>query len=277
MPGALSGDTTVLLVGNDATSGPETSDDDLLALLHRVADAVGEALADVGDWGPSGRRDGQYAADLVADDAALAVLRSADVGVLSEESGLEGADRAVVVVVDPLDGSTNASLGIPWFATSLCAVDGEGAWAALVVDQAPSLRGGRGRRWSALRGGGAWCDGEPITPSTCTSIDAAVLGLSGLPPRHLGWNQFRALGASALDLCLVASGVLDGFVDCSPSAHGVWDYSAAALICTEAGAVVADAHGRELLVLDHGTRRTPVAAGTHALLDDLLRLRGEWD
>ena len=44
--------------------------------------------------------------------------------VLSEESGRTGVDDSdVVVVVDPLDGSTNAARGIPWFATSLCAVD----------------------------------------------------------------------------------------------------------------------------------------------------------
>jgi fructose-1,6-bisphosphatase/inositol monophosphatase family enzyme len=102
------------------------------------------------------------------------------------------------------------------------------------------------------------------------------VGLSGLPPRHLGWQQFRAQGASALDLCEVASGVLDGFVDCSPSAHGVWDYAAAVLICAEAGAVIADGAGRDLIVRDHTARRTPVAAATPALLAELLAARSTW-
>ena len=89
-----------------------------------------------------------------------------------------------------------------------------------------------------------------------------MVGLSGLPPGWLGWRQFRALGAVALDLCAVAEGRLDGYVDCSPSAHGPWDYLGGMLVCQEAGAVVDDAVGRDLVVLDHGARRTPVAAGT---------------
>ena len=51
-----------------------------------------------------------------------------------------------------------------------------------------------------------------------------MIGLSGYPPRSLGWGQYRALGAAALDLCAVADGVLDGYVDCSRDAHGSWDY-----------------------------------------------------
>ena len=66
-----------------------------------AADAVARVLAANTNWGASGVREGQYAADLVADDVALRLLRAAGFGVLSEESGLEGADRQVVVVVDP--------------------------------------------------------------------------------------------------------------------------------------------------------------------------------
>ncbi len=276
IPGSDAADTTVLVVGNDARAALDPTDIRLLDLLHQVADAVAAALASVDDWGPSGRRAGQYAADLLADDAALAVLRSAEVGVLSEESGLENPDREFLVVVDPLDGSTNASRGIPWFATSLCVLDETGPRVALVVDQAPALHGRAGRRWSAVRGCGAWEDGLPIEPSVCTDLSTAIVGLSGLPPRHLGWDQFRAQGASALDLCEVASGVLDGFVDCSPSAHGVWDYAAAVLICSEAGAAIADGVGRDLIVRDHTARRTPVAAATPALLAELLAARSTW-
>ena len=60
----------------------------------------------------------------------------------------------------------------------------------------------------------------------------------------------------------VADGVLDGFVDCSVDAHGPWDYLGGMLICREAGAVVADALGRDLVVLEHAGRRTPVAGAT---------------
>ena len=61
-------------------------------------------------------------------------------------------------------------------------------------------------------------------------------------------------------MCYVADGTVDAFIDMSPSAHGVWDYAAALLICHEVGVRVEDAQGRELIVLDHSARRTPVAA-----------------
>jgi fructose-1,6-bisphosphatase/inositol monophosphatase family enzyme len=170
-----------------------------------------------------------------------------------------------VVVVDPLDGSTNAAHRLPWYATSLCAVDDQGPLAAVVHDH------GSGRRYEAVRGGGARCDGRSLAPrAVVPELSGAVVALSGLPPAHLGWAQFRALGAAALDLCAVADGRLDAFVDCSVDAHGVWDYLGALLVCSEAGVPVADRLGRDLVVLDPAARRTPVAAGDVALLDALL-------
>lgn len=261
-----------LLTGCDkpdrgAATVPGVNDDSLLAVLHDSASAVRVALDGLGDWGPAGTRAGQYRSDLAADEAALAVLHRADLAVLSEESGLTGGDRPVTVVLDPVDGSTNASRGLPWFATSLCAVDGDGARAALVVNQAT------GQRFEAVRGGGARLDGRPLRPTDCTRLDRAIIGLSGYPDEAWGWRQFRALGAAALDLCAVAAGTLDGFVDCLPDAHGSWDYLGGMLVCLEAGATVVDAHGRDLVVLEHAARRTPVAAGTAELAAQLLAAR----
>lgn len=244
--------------------------DQLLALLDETADAVAVALGDHEDWGPSGMKLGQYRSDLAADAAALAVLAAAGVGVLSEESGRHRPDAEVTVVVDPLDGSTNASRGIPWYATSLCAIDGDGPAAAVVVNLVS------GERFAARRGGGATRNGAPISPTSATELGRALVGLSGLPPHHLGWKQFRSLGAVALDLCAVASGTLDGYVDCSPDAHGSWDYLGGLLVCQEAGAVVVDAAGRDLVVLDHGARRTPVAAASPGLLDALVAQRASF-
>jgi len=239
-----------------------------VALLAECADAVAKVLARTEDWGPSGRRAGQYSVDLATDEAALTVLRRAGVSILSEESGFErGSREREVVVIDPLDGSTNASRGIPWFATSLCLVDADGPASAFVANQ------WSGVRYWATRGGGAWCDGVRVQPSGCAVVGDAVVGISGPPPPAPGWAQFRALGAAALDLCLVADGTLDGFVDCVADAHGVWDYLGGTLICREAGAVVTDAFDRELEVLEHAARRTPVAAATPELHAELIRAR----
>lgn len=243
------------------------SDDQLLVLLGDVADAVAEALAGVTDWSMVDPSRGQYAADLVADAAALEVLDAAGVGVVSEESGRRRPDAAVTVVVDPLDGSTNASRGVPWYATSLCAVVDGMSRVAVVADLAG------GRRYEAVAGAGATCDGVPIAPSTTTTLSKAFVGLSGYPAHYLGWKQYRALGAAALDLCAVADGTLDGYLDCSWNAHGVWDYLGGALVCAEAGARIVDAEGRDLLTLDPAERRTPVAAATPELRDALAAAR----
>ncbi len=236
-------------------------------LLEQTADVIADALGSLDDWGLAGTRAGQYLSDIAADEAALAVLAAAGVGVLSEESGRHRPEAAVTVVLDPLDGSTNASRRIPWFATSLCAVDGDGPLAALVVNLVS------GDRFDAVRGEGARCNGEPIGPRPGVDLGDALIGLSGYPPHYFGWRQFRALGAAALDLCAVAAGITDGYVDCSWDAHGSWDYLGGMLICQEAGAVVADASGRDLVVLDHDARRTPIAASSPALLEQLVAAR----
>jgi len=247
-------------------------DQELVRLLDDTADAVRVALDTDLTRRPDERRDrgerpGQYRIDLVADDAALGVLRSAGVGVLSEESGLEDGSNEIVVVVDPVDGSTNASRGIPWYATSLCAVDASGPRAALVVNLAT------GTRYQAVRGGGATRDGRPIQPSTATDLGDALVVLNGYAPSHLGWRQYRALGATALDLCSVADGSVDGTIDWADSALGPWDYLGAMLVLSEVGAHLADAQGRELVCLEHSARRTPVAAGTEELFGHLLAAR----
>lgn len=225
------------------------------------------ALSGLDDWGPSGHRPDQYRSDVVADRAAVEVLTAAGLGVFSEESGLHGADRAVRVVIDPVDGSTNASRGLPWWATSLCALDDGGPLASVVVNQAT------GTRFEAIRGGGARRDGRPLAPSGCRSMDRAIVAFSGYPARYAGWAQYRSLGAAALDLCAVACGQLDAFIDCAAMSLAPWDYLGAMLVCTEGGARVAEAEGRDLVVTEGDGRRTIVAAATPELLDEALRAR----
>jgi fructose-1,6-bisphosphatase/inositol monophosphatase family enzyme len=240
---------------------------DLHALLEQTADAIRAALGALDDWGLAETRPGQYLSDLAADKAALDVLVGNGVGVLSEETGRHHPGRDITVVVDPLDGSTNASRGVPWYATSLCAVDADGPLTALVVNLAS------GTTFRAERGAGATVDDRALTPSSKTAMNESMVALSGYPRQYLGWYQYRALGAAALDLCAVAAGVVDAYLDCSWNAHGPWDYLGGVLVCREAGAHVADAQDRDLVTLEYTDRRTPVAAGTQALLDDALAAR----
>jgi fructose-1,6-bisphosphatase/inositol monophosphatase family enzyme len=104
-------------------------------------------------------------------------------------------------------------------------------------------------------------------------MNESLVALSGFPRAYLGWYQFRALGAAALDLCAVAAGVVDAYIDCSWNAHGPWDYLGGMLVCREAGAFVVDAEDRDLVTLEYTDRRTPVAAGTEALLTEAVAAR----
>lgn len=245
--------------------------DAVLQLFGDICDATAAVARDTSDWGESGKRPGQYLVDLDVDDVCVVPLLDAGFSVLSEESGLQhprgGPSATGTVVVDPLDGSTNASLGLPWFATSLCLVLDGTPMVSMVTNLAT------GARYHAVRGVGAWLDATPIEIGTAVPLSDAVVAVSGLPSHPYGWRQFRAMGASALDLCAVASGSFDGFVDMSTDAHGVWDYLGAMLVVEEAGGVVIDAQHRDLVVVDHAARRTPIAATSRALLDELLAHR----
>ncbi len=246
---------------------------DLLDLFDRLVAKTALALGDLEDWGPSGQRHSQYRHDVVADDIIVGGLMERGIAVLSEESGLVGsADLAngdVIVVVDPVDGSTNASRGLPWYAASLCAVDRLGPLTSEVVNLAT------GDRFRAMRGEGVESEEVDIDPTGCTALSEAIVAFSGLPPTHGGWQQFRVYGAAALDLCAVATGLFDGYVDVN-RAHGVWDYLGALLVCREAGIPVVDSGGEDLVVLDPSARRGPIAASSEELLHQLVAMEQGW-
>jgi myo-inositol-1(or 4)-monophosphatase len=141
----------------------------------------------------------------------------------------------------------------------------------MVVNQASGVR------YHAVRGGGAFRDGARISVSEESDVTGALVAMNGYAPEHFGWAQYRAFGAAALDLCLVAEGAVDAYLDCTGSNHGVWDYAAGVLIVREAGGHVSDAEGHELITRDHGARRAPVAAGTLDLHAELLAIRRTLD
>jgi fructose-1,6-bisphosphatase/inositol monophosphatase family enzyme len=236
----------------------------LLQVLDEAARAVRAALDGLDDWGPAGTLPGQYRLDLAADAAALPILQRAGLEVLSEESGKTGdPTAALMAVIDPVDGSTNAHRGVPFYATSICVLDAEGPLVGLVVNQAT------GTRFEAIRGGGARRDGEAIAPSGCTDLSSAIVAISGFPGINPGWAQFRALGAAALEFCAVAEGVLDAYSVVGSGTLAGWDYLAGMLICSEAGAVTVDRDGADVVVRDDGRRR-PMVASTSLLVEQLL-------
>jgi hypothetical protein len=236
--------------------------------MHDAATAVRGALDELADWGDAGTRPGQYKSDLAADAVVVAALEAAGLGVMSEESGVHHGDREVIVVVDPVDGSTNASRSLALVRHEL--VRGRSGGGPRCRGRRPgqrdAVRGrqGRGRagRRSPPRPVGLHGDGG--RGRGALRISAAPVGLEAVP------------GASVPSPSICAPwrvGGLDAYVDCSPSAHGPWDYLGGLLVCREAGATIVDAFDRPLVTTDHSARLTPIAAATPQLLDQAVTAR----
>jgi fructose-1,6-bisphosphatase/inositol monophosphatase family enzyme len=245
---------------NDAT---------LLSTLRDAATASRSAVDEARRHGGArltGLRDDQYVLDLVADTAAVDVLTRGGLGVMSEESGRHFPEREICVALDPLDGSTNCSRGIPWFGSSLCAVDSTGPRAAAVMDFSSGVT------YEAARDAGAFRDGRRINVSGARSLGSSVVIATAPLPRAPVEPTIRVLGAASLELCLLAEGAIDGFLDSAEGSLATWDYLGASLIICEAGGHVAACDGRPIDDLSHPTKRTIVAASSHALLYQLMEL-----
>jgi myo-inositol-1(or 4)-monophosphatase len=234
----------------------------LLTPLRACALEIGALVHSGRHQGLSGLRSTQYRLDIVADDVALRVLHGAGFRVVSEESGISG-DGEYTVVVDPIDGSTNCDHGVPFFATSLAVLREDELVAALVMNHAT------GTIYEAEVGSGARRDDEAIAPSGQAELAQAIVGFSGLPSRHLGWAQYRALGAASLEICLVADGSLDLFTVAHGSTLNPWDYLGGLLVVREAGAQYAEYDDQPLVTQGHVLRR-PVFAATPELLATVL-------
>jgi myo-inositol-1(or 4)-monophosphatase len=236
--------------------------DSLFALLRECAHEIGEVVKLESGRGLSGDRHSQYFLDVAADEVALRVLVGAGYRVVSEESGVTGSGE-LTIVVDPIDGSTNCDRGIPFYATSLAVMKGDELVAGLVRNQVD------GTFFESLKGAGATRNGEVIHPSAQQDLSKAIVAFSGLPSRHLGWAQCRALGAASLEICLVADGSLDVYGVAQNSTLNPWDYLAGLLIAREAGAVARDYRDEELETSAAVVRR-PVFASSSELLTTVM-------
>lgn len=233
---------------------------DVVRVLKLAAEAVAGALASVPPeqrlLRASGHHD-QYAVDLAADGAAVELINSAGLGVLSEESGHLNPERAIQVVLDPIDGSTNCSRNIDPYGPSLCAVDDRGPLAAVVANLAA------GTTYTAIRGGGSWRDGIALRAPLRDEVGLVATGDPVPELEGLAWT--RVSGASAHDLCRVADGSFDGYVD-RVNTQSVWDYLGAMLVLTEAGGVVRERSGQPLVDLEAREDRRLIAATSTAQL-----------
>lgn len=162
-------------------------------------------------------------------------------GIIAEESGEEDASAEWRWVVDPLDGTTNFSQGLPMFSVSI-ALEHNGE-AVVGVVYAPYL----GELFHAMKDGGAFLNGKPVECSGKALISQAVIA-TGVPYDKLKnpdnniaeiskmipiVRGIRRMGSAAMDLCYVAASFYDAYWELNLNR---WDVAAGSLIAREAGA-----------------------------------------
>jgi myo-inositol-1(or 4)-monophosphatase len=229
---------------------------EFLLACNQMAELVEESIRDLAGT-PRGGITVKMGADLtptklidqVAEDCIISYLRDDPLCSLlvSEEAGkVEFPGNGGTIFLDPLDGTFNAIAGIPFYALSIAyAEDG-------VVRQAFVRNLASGETFTAVKGKYARCDDKPLRVSEVSHLDEAAMSVYGRkfdPSRMMQLGQkirrWRLLGASALELCYIGCGRIDGFVDLRETLR-VTDAAAGMLVCTEAGGTVSDLDGKEI-------------------------------
>jgi myo-inositol-1(or 4)-monophosphatase len=163
-----------------------------------------------------------------------------EAGWLSEETAddAERLLRSRVWVVDPIDGTRDFVRGRRGWAVSIALV--EAGRPILGVLDAPA----RGEHWRAARGGGAYRNDQPLTASSRTILTGARVPTDALPNVDADLNIVDKPNSIALRMAMVAADEADLVATLRWGFE--WDVAAAALIASEAGAAVSDAHGHPL-------------------------------
>lgn len=244
---------------------------------------VAQRCEQTGTRGEGG--DNTLVIDEAAEDAVFAQLQLLHDGghrfsAVSEERGfVDFGDPGVRVVIDPIDGSTNAKRGLP-YALSLAVADGstmEDVAFGFIHDF------GSGEEWVARRGEGVLLDGEALVDPCEERLDEEgrleLLAVESADPRHLAESlgdlkdvahRVRAFGAIAISLCQLAGGRVDGMAT-------LWrcrsvDAAAGQLIVRESGGFVCfpGFDGPLAAPLDLEPHGPVLGARTQASLDRLL-------
>jgi myo-inositol-1(or 4)-monophosphatase len=247
-----------------------------------AAKEAGEVLRKGFGWQQSVRYKGEV--DLVTeiDEQAEQVIREILLGafpaygMLAEEGGTLVGEEDARWIVDPLDGTTNYAHGLSLFCVSIALQRAGEVVLGVVHDPM------REETYVAERGGGASLNGDPTRVSDTEQLIQALIA-TGFPydraqmPEALDlFGRFaaitrgmRRLGSTALDLCYVAAGRLDGYYE-----RGIWawDIAAGSLILEEAGGKVTDYRGG---ILDLEGRE--IVASNGRLHSAMTKLTGEDD
>jgi myo-inositol-1(or 4)-monophosphatase len=247
---------------------------------------IAERVRETGTRGEGG--DKTLLIDEAAEDVVFAELDAlhaagARFTAVSEERGVvDFGSPDVLVVIDPIDGSTNAKRGLPHFALSVAVADGPtmaDVYFGFVQDFGPD------EEWVAWRGEGATLDGRTLDPTLCERRTGnGKLEILGVESADTRWvvqsadalaetaHRLRAIGAIAVSLCQVAAARFDAMA--SLKRCRAVDAAAAQLIVREAGGSVAFIAFDDPLAapLDLEPRSPVIAARTPEGLEAVARI-----
>ncbi len=215
--------------------------------------------------------------DQVAEDVALAFMKKSDVAfnLLSEEAGFVDGDSEYTFVLDPVDGTRNASRGIPFYAVSLAV----GKQRLNDVEYGIVKNVPTGDVFMALKGHGAFLNNVQIAaPEVPASELLASMSLGVNMCSHAralaDKEKVRSLGCASLEMCMVAVGGLDYYL-VGQEYIRVTDIAASTLVVREAGGLVTDIHGELLdMALSLDERTSVIAACSRNLVEYVVGAEG---
>ncbi|TMD50524.1 MAG: hypothetical protein E6I86_00535 [Chloroflexi bacterium] len=171
---------------------------------------------------------------------------------ISEELGERDFGGSALVLCDPLDGSVNAKMGLPYYAVVLAVTEGD-RFREVRLGYVQNLV--TADEFHAIEGAGAFRNGKPLQPSPA-AFDGRSIPLvsfdapSGVEPRERAAAIFakaekvRQLGSAALNLCHTAAGGVA--LQATPAPVRAFDLAGPLLILREAGGVATDYDGDPL-------------------------------
>ncbi|HOI72291.1 MAG TPA: bifunctional fructose-bisphosphatase/inositol-phosphate phosphatase [Methanobacterium sp.] len=227
--------------------------------------------------------------DLVAEEKVVDVLEGVErpLILVSEEIGrinIGSGSPEVIFVVDPLDGTSNAVKNIPAYGISLAIAkinDMDRSMTIQDIEMGFVKNFATGDIYQAIKGGGASLNGQDISTSTLTDISRSSIGayiyradMEKVDKICKMIRRMRIMGSVAIELCYVADGTYDAFMDIRGNLRIV-DIAAAKLIIEEAAGIVTDEYGQplngKLNVLD---RTSIIASGNSKFHQEMIRLIG---
>lgn len=259
-----------------------------LRLCGEIAEAVEDAIQSLVCTADGGRTmyigaDGTPTKriDNAAEIAALRVLedREFSARLVSEELGeiVLGSNPDYTVVLDPVDGTFNAIHCIPFYSVSIAIARGD-SLSDVFFGYVKNLASGF--TYYAEKGEGARYNGRRLNVSNTDALSAFSLSAYGYRPgaeRIVELSQsvrrVRTMGCSSLELCLVAAGDIDAYVDTRHILR-VTDVAAGMLIVEESGGIVTDAMGAPLEAPLQVLARVDVVASNNRVHERILQKIG---